>query len=99
MNKPICTIATAKAWFGERGMSVPTKNIKVRGIWARVKEEYSIEDNEVACYDLSDGSIYAEAWSDIKYTSSPFVPNNEYATEKAVAEMEQGYQKYLEELK
>jgi len=89
VDKPYCTIADAKAWFGERGMFLSTNNIKVRGRWALVKEEWSIKDNEVDCYDLSTGSIYAEPWSDIKYTDSPFIPRNEEATMKAIAKMEE----------
>ena len=94
---PICTIATAKRWFGERGMDVAAKDIKIRGQWALVKGDWSVEDNEVDCYDLASSSMYAEAWSDIKYTDSPFIPHNEAATLEALRTLDEGYAEYAEE--
>ena len=88
---PICTVATAKRWFGDRGMDVAARDIKIRGQWALVKEDWSVEDNEVDCYDLASGSMYAEAWSDIKYTDSPFIPHNATATLKALHTLDEGY--------
>ena len=79
-------------------MVVPARNIRVRGRWALVKDEWSIEYNEVDCYDIASGSMYAEAWSDIKYTDSPFIPGNKQATEESIVEMERGYQEYLEKI-
>ena len=92
MDKPICTVAKAKDWLGDRGMSIPVHNIKVRGRWALVKEEWSIQDNEVDCYDIASGSMYAEPWSAIKYTDSPFIPRNEEATKRAIDELDRGYE-------
>jgi len=97
MTKAICTVAVAVNWFGDRGMWVRANNIRVRGRWALVKEEWSIEDNEVDCYDLASGSMYAEPWDAIKYTDSPFIPDNKDATEKALATMEQEYKEEYEE--
>ena len=91
MDKPICTVAKAKAWLGDRGMSIPVHNIKVRGRWALVREEWSIQDNEVDCYDIASGSMYAEPWDAIKYTDSPFIPRNEEATKRAIDELDRGY--------
>ena len=91
MDKPICTVAKAKDWLGDRGMSIPVHNIKVRGRWALVREEWSIQDNEVDCYDIASGSMYAEPWSAIKYTDSPFIPRNEEATKRAIDELDRGY--------
>ena len=91
MDKAICTVAEAANWFGERGMPVRANNIRVRGRWVLVKEEWSIEDNEVDCYDLSSGSMYAEPWDAIKYTDSPFVPRNDERTEIALTEIEKSW--------
>ena len=88
---PICTIATAKRWFGNRGMDVAAKDIKIRGQWALVREDWSVEDNEVDCYDLASGSVYAEPWDCIKYTDSPFILHNEAATLKALHPLDKGY--------
>jgi hypothetical protein len=97
-EKPVCTIAQAKAWFGERGMDVSARDIKIRGQWALVKEDWSVEDNEVNCYNLASSSIFAEAWSGIKYTDSPFIPRNEATTIKALQAIDEEYAVYLEEL-
>ena len=96
-QKPICTVATAQAWFGDRGMDVPARAIKIRGQWAMTKEAWSVEDNEVDCYDLASGSIYAEPWDCIKYTDSPFIPHNDAATIKALRSIDEGYAVYLDE--
>ena len=85
-------------WFGDRGMYISANNIKVRGRWLLVQEWWSIEDNEVDCYDLAAGSICAEPWSAIKYTDSPFIPRNEEATQRAIAKMDNEYGKYLTEI-
>ena len=78
-------------WLGDRGVETKPSNIRIHGRWALVKEWYSIEDNMVDCYDLLDAcnSDWAEPYSGIKYTDSPFIPRNKEATEKAIAKMEQ----------
>ena len=96
MDKAICTVPNAVNWLGNRGVFTRASNIRVRGRWALVKEEWSIEDNEVECYHIS-GSMYAEPYSAIKYTDSPFIPNNKDATEKALITLEHDYKEYCKE--
>ena len=94
-KRPTVTIKQAWNWLGDRGMFIPKSNIKVRGRWALVRTRYEWEDgwdDEIDCYDVLSGSMYAEPWSDIKYCDSPFIPRNEERTEIALTKMEQTYE-------
>ena len=89
------TIAQACHWFGERGMPVSKRDIKVRGRWGlvRIRDEWSGGwDDEVDCYDLESGSMFAEPWSGILYSDSPFVPRNQERTAVAMAKINQDYE-------
>ena len=72
-------------------MEVATRNIKIRGEWALIKEEWSVQDNEIDCYNLASGSMDAEAWDCIKFTASPFIPHNETATLLAMQKIDKEY--------
>ena len=95
-KNPTVTIEQAWDWLGERGMDIAKRNIKVRGRWALVRSNYVGDGwnpafDEVLCYDVLSGSIYAEPWDGIKYEDSPFVPYNDERTEIALTKIEQSY--------
>jgi hypothetical protein len=80
-------------------MDIAKRNIKVRGRWALVRSNHDGDgwDDEVDCYDLFSGSIYAEPWDCIRYKDSPFISYNNERTEIALAKIEQGYEEETDE--
>lgn len=84
-ERPKLTIAEASAWLGERGVFISTRDIKVRGRWILVLDREYPE--EIDCYKYR-SAIHAEVFGEIKYTDSPFVPDNEERTARALAKVE-----------
>ena len=95
--KPVMTIEQARLFLSERGVyELYKRDIKIRGRWALVRTKYQGQpewDDEIDCYDLKAQGLVAEAWDGIPYKDSPFIPNNEERTAKALETMTEEYLK------
>ena len=110
--KNTMTVEQAWNWLGNRGIFVSNKrNIRVRGIWAFVRDlhtDWDLDDayvdkhgkwfSEVEYYHLDKGITIAEAYDGIPYTDSPFMPDNKEKVAEVVKEITEAfYEEYPEE--
>ena len=106
--KNTMTVEQAWNWLGNRGIFVNKKDIRVRGIWAFLRDRNTDDDayvdkhgkwfSEVEYYHLDKGITIAEAYDGIPYTDSPFMPDNEEKVAEVVKEITEAfYEEYPEE--
>tara|TARA_R100000656_G_scaffold118556_1_gene92224 strand:+ start:41 stop:745 length:705 start_codon:yes stop_codon:yes gene_type:complete len=106
--KNTMTVEQAWNWLGNRGIFVNKKDIRVRGIWAFLRDRNTDDDayvdkhgkwfSEVEYYHLDKGITIAEAYDGIPYTDSPFMPDNEEKVAEVVEEITEAfYEEYPEE--
>jgi len=106
--KNTMTVEQAWNWLGNRGIFVNKKDIRVRGIWAFLRDRNTDDDayvdkhgkwfSEVEYYHLDKGNTIAEAYDGIPYTDSPFMPDNEEKVAEVVKEITEAfYEEYPEE--
>ena len=105
--KNTMTIEQAWNWLGDRGIFVNKRNIRVRGIWAFVRDRNTDWDldaayidkqgkmwfSEVEYYHLDTGNTIAEAYDGIPYIDSPFMPDNEEKVAEVVKEITEAFYK------
>jgi len=106
--KNTMTVEQAWNWLGNRGIFVNKKDIRVRGIWAFLRDRNTDDDayvdkhgkwfSEVEYYHLDKGITIAEAYDGIPYTDSPFMPDNKEKVAEVVKEITEAfYEEYPEE--
>ena len=96
--KNIMTNEHAWNWLGNRGVFVPKRDVRVRGMWAFVRypDQDGFLEGEVLYYHL-DGGMYAEALDSVRLYESPFAASKDTVDATVKRITAQFYEDYPEE--